>query len=181
MSFHNFFQGLTSWFLIRGIKIVLILILAWITTRILRFLISKIVRTIIEKGKRVLGDEKIQEQRIKTLTKVFKSSLLVIIWTIAILTILPEFGINIAPLLAGAGLAGLAIGMGARNLIQDYFSGLFILLEDQYREGEEIEVGGKQGIVVDLNLRRTVIKDKDGNLHYLPNGQIKIVSNFSRK
>ena len=98
-----------------------------------------------------------------------------------ILTIFPEIGVNPTPLLAGAGLVGLAIGMGSRNLIQDYLAGLFILLEDQYRVGEEVEILGKKGKVIDLNLRRTIIRDTEGIIHSIPNGQIKVVSNFSRK
>ena len=78
-------------------------------------------------------------------------------------------------------MVGLAIGMGSRSLVQDYLAGLFILIEDQYRIGEEIDVSGKKGKVVGLNLRRTIIKDSDGIIHYIPNGQVKIASNFSRK
>ncbi len=88
---------------------------------------------------------------------------------------------NPTPLLAGAGLIGLAIGMGSKNLVQDYLAGLFILLEDQYRVGEEVDISGKKGEVVDLTLRRTVIKDAEGIIHYIPNGQIKSSSNLSRK
>jgi len=71
--------------------------------------------------------------------------------------------------------------MGARSLIQDYISGLFILMEDQYRVGEDVIIGGTRGVVFSINLRRTVIKDKEGALHTFPNGQINKVSNFSRK
>jgi len=102
------------------------------------------------------------------------------VWLIAILTILPEFGINIGPLLGGAGIVGLAIGMGSRSLIQDYLSGLFILFEDQYRVGEEIEIAGIKGRVKNLNLRRTVLENPKGTIFYIPNGQIRKVSNFSR-
>ena len=176
MNYQNILQNLIAWVTKHGIKVVAILIAALVINRIFKFLIAKAIRTVIEKS-----NGKIQGQRIKTLSKVFTSTLKVVIWIIAILMILPEFGVNPTPLLAGAGLVGLAIGMGAKNLIQDYLAGLFILLEDQYRVGEEVEILGKKGEVVDLNLRRTVIKDSEGNLHYLPNGQIKTASNFSRQ
>ena len=95
--------------------------------------------------------------------------------------ILPELGINATPLLAGAGLVGLAIGMGAKNLIQDYLSGLFILLEDQYRAGEKVKIAGMEGEVKNFNLRRTVLQDETGNAYYIPNSQVTVVLNLSRK
>ena len=181
MDYQNFIQNLTSWFFSHGIKIIVILFVAWLINRISKFLISKLINTLIEKGEEIAGDNKIQEQRIRTLTKVFKSTLSIVIWIVALLTILPELGINTAPLLAGAGLIGLAIGMGARNVIQDYLSGLFILLEDQYRVGEKVNIAGIEGEVIDLNLRQTVLRDSESTVHHIPNGQIKSASNFSRK
>lgn len=174
-------KALISWLVSHGIKIVVIIILALILSKIAKIFVSRIVKTIIEKGDGLIADGQIQEQRAKTLGKVFSSSLKIAIWVIAFLMILPEFGINPTPLLAGAGLIGLAIGMGSKSLVQDYLAGLFILLEDQYRVKEEVEISGKKGKVVDLNLRRTVVKDSEGNLHHIPNGQIKSASNFSRK
>ena len=181
MNYQIFLEKLNNWIFGEGIKVIVILIVAWIVVRIGRIIISRSVKAFMKTSKRIRKDGVIQEQRIKTLTKVFKSTFSIVIWTIAFLTILPELGINITPLLAGAGLAGLAIGMGAKNLIQDYLSGLFILLEDQYRVGEEIDIGGIKGKVIDLHLRRTVIKDDKGTIHFILNGQIKTASNFSRK
>ena len=197
MNFQNIFQKLTgsvgsglilnpaealiSWAISHGIKIIVILFIAWLAVRISKAFISKLIKTFIEKSGRLAGNGEIQEQRVKTLVKVFNSTLKIVIWIMAILTILPEFGVDPTPLLAGAGLVGLAIGMGSRSLVQDYLAGLFILIEDQYRIGEEIDVSGKKGKVVGLNLRRTIIKDSEGIIHYIPNGQVKIASNFSRK
>jgi len=181
MDFQNIIQNLISWTISHGIKIVVILFIAWLATRISKAFISKLIKTLVEKSGIIGMNGKIQEQRGKTISKVFYSTLKIVIWIIAILTILPEFGVNPTPLLAGAGLIGLAIGMGSKNLVQDYLSGLFILLEDQYRVGEEIDIGGKKGTVVDLNLRKTTIRDAEGIVHYIPNGQIKTASNFSRK
>ncbi len=170
-------EALISWTIAHGIKVVVILFIAWLITRISKVFISRLIRTLIEKSK----DSIIQEQRGKTLSNVFCSTLKIVIWIIAILTILPEFGVNPTPLLAGAGLIGLAIGMGSKNLVQDYLAGLFILLEDQYRVGEEVDISGKKGKVIGLTLRRTVVKDSEGTVHYIPNGQIKSASNLSRK
>ena len=180
MNFQTIVQSLTTWAVSHGLKIIVILFIAWIAVKASEKFISKLIKTLIEKGGKIAGNGAVQKQRAQTLIRVFNSTLKIGIWIIAILTILPELGINTTPLLAGAGLVGLAIGMGSRSLVQDYLAGLFILLEDQYRVGEEVDISGKKGRVVDLNLRRTVIKDSEGGLHYIPNGQIKSASNFSR-
>ncbi len=178
----DFLTKLISWFLAHGIKIVGILFVAFVAIRLLKVFLSKFLRNLIQKGFRTGKAKSIQleEKRLETLEKVSFSILKGVIWIVAILTILPELGVNIGPLLAGIGVIGLALGLGARSLIQDYLSGLFILLEDQYRVGEEVEIGGKKGMIADFNLRRTVIKDTEGTLHYLPNSQVKIASNLSR-
>ena len=165
MNFQNIIQNLISWTISHGIKIIVILFIAWLFTKISKVFISKLIKTLIEKSGIIGMDGKIQEQREKTLSKVFCSTLKIVIWIITILTILPEFGVNPTPLLAGAGLVGLAIGMGSKNLVQDYLAGLFILLEDQYRVGEEVDIGGKKGTVIDLSLRRTIIRDAEEAVH----------------
>ena len=176
MDYQNVIQNLISWVIGPGIKVIVILFLALVISKVAKIFVSRAVRTVVEKS-----NGQIQKERAKTLSKVFSSTLKIVIWVIAILMLLPEFGINPTPLLAGAGLIGLAIGMGSRSLVQDYLAGLFILLEDQYRVGEEVDISGKKGQVVDLNLRRTIIKDEEGIIHYIPNGQVKTSSNFSRK
>jgi len=175
MDYQNVIQSLISWVIGPGIKVVVILFLALVISKVAKVFVSRAVRTVVEKS-----NGQIQKERAKTLSRVFSSTLKIVIWVIAILMLLPELGINPTPLLAGAGLIGLAIGMGSKSLVQDYLSGLFILLEDQYRVGEEVDISGKKGQVVDLNLRRTIIKDEDGIIHYIPNGQVKTSSNFSR-
>ncbi|MBZ9572942.1 mechanosensitive ion channel [Patescibacteria group bacterium] len=183
MAFQNFLSSLISWFFSHGIKIVGILIVAFVATRLIKIFISRFLKNLIQKGFKTgkVKSIKLEEKRLETLEKVSFSILKAVIWIIAILTILPELGINIGPLLAGVGVGALALGLAARGLIQDYLSGLFILLEDQYRVGEEIEISGSKGKVKDFNLRRTVLEDNKGFLHYIPNGQIKKASNFSRK
>ena len=181
MSFQNFFQDLTPWFFSHGIRIIVILIISWLIARFGKVFISKLVITFIKKSNDLAKDVKIEEERTKTLLKVFSSTLKIVIWVIAILMILPEVGINPTPLLAGAGLIGLAIGMGAKNLVQDYLSGLFILIEDQYRIGDEIEIAGIKGKVREVTLRRTILEDSEGVIHYIPNGQVTKASNHSRK
>lgn len=164
-----------------GVKIVLIFITALIVTFLGKRIISKTVSSFANKSIKVINGEKIKGERIETLTGVFNSTFKLIVWITAILTVLPELGINIGPLLAGLGIVGLALGMGARNLIQDYISGIFILLEDHYRIGEQVMISGTKGKIVELNLRRTVVRDEEGGLHNIPNGQVNKSSNFSRK
>lgn len=181
MDLNSFLSQAISWFLINGVKIFLVLVVSFVISKISEVVISKAVSSFIKKGGKIIRNGKIQKERIRTLTRVFRSTTKVIIWIIAILTILPELNINIAPLLASIGILGLALGMGARNIIQDYLAGIFILIEDQYRVGESISIVNIKGDVVDINLRRTVIKDETGAVHLIPNGQINRVTNFSRK
>ena len=175
-------QVLLAWLLSHGIKIGVILIIASIIIRFTKTFISKFLRNLNNKALK-LGkiEAKLEEKRLETLEKVSFTFLKTIIWLIALITILPELGIEIAPLLAGLGVGGLALGFGARSLIQDYLSGLFILLEDQYRVGEEVEIAGTKGKVRNFNLRMTTIIDTENTLHHIPNSQIKKASNFSRK
>jgi len=169
--------------LTHGIRVVLILVGAWILIRIINIFLSRFFKKLVKKGISIgkVGDIKLEEKRLETLKKVSYSILKVVVWLIAIITILPEFGIEITPILTGIGIGGLALGLGARSLISDYLSGFFILLEDQYRVGEKVELAGIKGEVRDFNLRRTVIKDENGVFHYIPNSQVKTASNFSRK
>lgn len=182
MVWQNFFQNTISWFFSYPVKIAGILLGAFLITRLLRIFIIRLTKAYITKNYRIRGakDGKIRRYRERTLATVFISTLNFVVWAIALLKILTELGINIGPLLGGAGIAALAIGMGARNIIQDYLSGLFILLEDQYRVGEEVEIAGVKGKVKHLNLRRTVVGNPEGTIFYVPNGQITKVSNFSR-
>ncbi|MCD6270965.1 mechanosensitive ion channel family protein [bacterium] len=175
-------ENFILWLLTKGIKVLLILVFTFLVTQILKAVLKRFLRGLIKKKERLEKAKlKLEEERIHTLERVIFSMIRVIIWTIAIITILPEFGVNITPLVTGLGIGGLALGFGARNLIQDYISGIFILIEDQFRVGEEVEVGGKRGKVVDFTLRRTVLEDNEGVLHFIPNSQIKVATNFSRK
>jgi len=104
----------------------------------------------------------------------------VLISAIAVMLVLTELGISIAPVLAAAGVLGLAIGFGAQSLVKDYFSGLFLLLEDQIRHGDIVEAGGKAGLVEEVTLRYVRMRGYDGNVHFVPNGQIDTVTNMTR-
>jgi len=128
--------------------------------------------------RRVSGPDELP--RITTVGRVFRYSATVVVVLVAGMLILGELGISIAPILATAGVAGVAIGFGAQSLIKDYLSGFFILLEDQIREGDVVEVAGKTGLVEAMTLRYVRLRDGDGFVHFVPNGEIKLVSNRTR-
>ena len=128
-------------------------------------------------ARRITADE---ISRVETLARVFRAVATVVILIVAGTLILDALGISVAPILATAGVAGVAIGFGAQSLIKDYFSGFFILLEDQIRQGDVIEVAGKAGQVEELTLRYVRLRDGDGYVHFVPNGEIKLVSNRTR-
>lgn len=171
MNSLNIFQNIIDWLLSSGVKIILILFGALLVNRSLMIFIEKIVNKQIES--RINGGKK---KKAETLIGIFGGTLRFIIWIAAVLMILPEFGINVAPILAGLGLVGLAVGMAARDIISDFISGLFILLEGQYNLGDKVKIAGLEGEVKEITLRRTTIKDEAGVLHSIPNGQIKIVA-----
>lgn len=119
-------------------------------------------------------------QRSKTLSGTVVQALTFAVWIVAFLMILGTVGVNITPILASVGVAALALGFAAQNIIRDYLHGLFIIMEDWYRVGEVARVAGIAGLVADLNLRRTVLRDLDGTMHVIPNSNITLASNLTR-
>lgn len=175
MDIQNLIQNSISWFLAHGIKIIIILIAANLINRFLRTIIKKAVESQIKN--KISEQEK--RRRIETLIAVFEGTLKFIIWIVALLMILPELGLEIAPLLAGIGVAGLAVGMAAKDIISDFIAGLFIIIEDQYHIGDKVKISNIEGIVEEITLRRTIIKSKDGLVHSIPNSKITVISKKS--
>ena len=122
-----------------------------------------------------------ERKRIETLMRVSRYVASVLIGAITVMLILSEIGISIAPILATAGVAGLAVGFGAQSLVKDYFTGFVMLLENQIRVGDMVEVGGKSGLVEEVTLRYVRLRDVEGAVHYVPNGVIATVTNKSRE
>ena len=166
---------LYGWFTVHGIKIILILIGALIINSVGKKFISKATKRGIKDT-----DEKATEKRQETLIRIFTGTLKMIIWLVAVMMILPEIGINIGPILAGAGILGLAIGFGAQYMVRDFLAGLFIILENQYRIGDWVVIGKVSGEVERVTLRKTVLRDRDGAEHHIPNGEIKQSSNLAK-
>ncbi len=125
-------------------------------------------------------DDRERIKRLDTLERVFRYVATVIITLVGIMLVLSEVGISIAPILATAGVLGIAIGFGAQSLVKDYFNGFFLLLENQVRQGDVVQVADKSGLVEEMTLRYIRLRDYEGSVHYVPNGTITSVTNRSR-
>lgn len=151
-------------------------ILAWLGVRVVRLTAERIETSVDD------GDDSVttlREKRGRTISQLLRSVGRVVIITIAILMTFNVF-INIAPILAGAGILGLAVSFGAQSLVRDVISGFFFLVENQFAVGDVIEAAGKGGVVEKMTLRVVVLRDLDGSMHVIPNGEIKVVSNKTR-
>ena len=156
-------------------KILLIVALAWA----LQHLAAQVIKSFhAYMARRAPG--MVDPGRVQTLERVFRYIATVVIALVAGTLVLGQLGISIAPILATAGVAGVAIGFGAQSLVKDYFTGFFLLLEDQIRQGDVIQIGDKAGIVEEVTLRYVRLRDLDGYVHFLPNGEIKSVTNRTR-
>ena len=162
-------------------RIAAILVFAYIFTRaiskLLRGLRGYIVRMMLKAGG---GSEYEIEKRVQTVSGVARRSLFVLVWAIAWIMILKELNFDIRPLLAGAGVVGVAVGFGAQNIIKDILGGIFLLMENQIRVNDVAVINGKGGLVEEINLRTTMLRAEDGSVHIFPNGGIQSLSNLTR-
>lgn len=156
-------------------KIIAVLIVAFILTRLLK-LVSRHLASLAERN----HPSAIRSGQFRTLSGVSYSVGILVITSIAAMQILALLGVNMGPLLASAGVAGLAIGFGAQTLVKDFINGFFILAENQYDIGDTVKIAGVQGVVENVTLRRTVLRDFDGTVHTVPSNEIKVVSNLTR-
>jgi small conductance mechanosensitive channel len=156
-------------------KILLVLLSAFVLDRLFRLVVGKISDVQI---KRLPGGVRVQQ--IRTLAGVITSVGVFIILFVAALEVLSLLGLNLGPLLASAGIAGLAIGFGAQTLVKDVINGFFILLENQYDVGDFVRIAGVKGTVEAMSMRSTTLRDEDGTIHIVPNSTIQIVSNTTR-
>jgi small conductance mechanosensitive channel len=158
----------------QALRILVILLIAWVA----QTLAARLIRAFREVMRQRTGGEELA--RIETLARVFRNAAAVVIVLVAGMLVLSELGISVAPILATAGVAGIAVGFGAQSLIKDYFNGFFLLLEDQLRQGDVVEIAGKGGLVEEVTLRFVRLRDFEGHVHYVPNGEIKVVTNRTR-
>lgn len=161
------------------IKMGFIIIGGFVLYFIVKYLVIFLIKTTPIKSKKIKDKEELKKRK-KTVHKFILNALKIVIIFIVFFLMLDQLGVNIAPFLTGAGILGVAIGFGSQTLVKDYISGVLILTEDQFRKGDEVEIAKFKGIVKDFSFRKTVLIDKNGVYHFIPNSQITIVSNFTR-
>jgi small-conductance mechanosensitive channel len=168
-----------NWLVDHGIRILIIVVVGAVLWFVLNKFLPPIVRRGVSRTKYKESKEGI-EKRTNTLVSIFRGVGRVFLVVIGIMMILSEVGVDIVPVLAGFGIAGIAIGFGAQYLIRDLIAGTFIILENQYRVGDVARVADIAGVVEEVTLRKTVLRDLDGIVHHVPNGEIRVASNFTR-
>lgn len=162
-----------------GLRVIIIVVAIYVALRIIQRVLGPAIRTAITS--QMEGQPEVEiEKRVDTISHVAYRTIWIVAVLVGLITILPEFGINTSALLAGAGLVGLAVGFGAQSLVKDVISGLFVLVENQYSKGDVVNVAGIGGLVEDVNLRRTLLRDLDGTVHSVPNGEVIVASNLTR-
>ena len=160
-------------------KILLILLLVVIANKVIAYTIPMVIRFHISaKSDSLLESER--EKNVTTLVQVLSKAANLLVLSTATFIILGELGIDLAPLLLAAGVVGIAVGFGAQNLVRDIFAGIFIILENQYRVGDIVRIADIGGLVEDINLRRTILRDLDYRQHFIPNGEIRTASNYTK-
>jgi small conductance mechanosensitive channel len=168
-------ERFTTWLLTSGVRIVIVLILAWIALRLLSGASARLHKTLVGSAASLE-----RRKRADTILGMVRTTAGIFIGIAAGMTVLRETGIDLAPVLATAGIGGLAIGFGAQTLVKDVISGFFLLVEDQVRIGDVVEVAGRRGSVEAIQLRTIQLRDLSGNVHIVPNGSITLVSNMTR-
>jgi moderate conductance mechanosensitive channel len=196
-----------EWVVAKPLKVLLVITVAWLLVTLLRRGIRRFVERLVAQreeqaarrreeaeapspdgqGRRAARARQAAEQaergrqRAQALGTVLRSLVSVVIWSLAALVVLGEFGVNLGPLIAGAGIAGIALGFGAQTLVRDFLSGVFMLAEDQYGVGDVVDLGDAQGTVEEIRLRTTRLRDGDGTVWYVPNGEVRRVANKSQR
>lgn len=170
---------LTHWAMTSGLKIVFIVAAAWLLKAIAKRSIQRIVKAAVHSDKLQMEDAEVK--RMNTLVRIFNWTINTIIIVISFMMVIQEFGIEIGPILASAGIVGVAIGFGGQYLVRDVITGFFIILENQYRIGDVVTIEGLSGSVEDISLRVTTLRDGNGTVHYIPHGEIKKVSNSGKQ
>jgi small-conductance mechanosensitive channel len=175
MNFSAFLISAKNWAFNTGVKLILVVVLTLVLIKIVKVISKRLSSVFHRKG----ADEE-SEKRAKTLTSVIQNFLIILVLVVSAITIIGQLGIEIAPLIATAGIAGVAIGFAAQSLIKDIINGFFLLLWDQVRVGDYVQISDKSGLVEMINLKMTVLRDFNGNVHYIPNGIIDVVTNMTK-
>ena len=160
-----------------GLNLGLIVLVLFLIKHFGSTIIDKIIRKAITSDR--YSSAKAEKMREDTLISILSAILRVALWIFGSMLVLAQLGVNIGPLIAGASVAGIAIGFGAQAVVKDFVSGIFIILENQYRVGDVITLAGITGTVEEITVRQTVLRDVDGAKHFIPNGQIGVTSNLT--
>jgi small-conductance mechanosensitive channel len=185
---------LSDWFVGTPVTVLCILLGAWLLSRFARRHLGRLISTAVAQhdsvatrqldrvglGKLVDDPDPRRDARARSIAGVVGSTVAVIIWVIALITVLGEIGIDLGPLIAGAGIAGVALGFGAQSIVKDFLAGLFVLIEDQYGIGDVVDLGEASGTVQEISLRATVLRAQDGTVWHVPNGEVVRVGNRSQ-
>jgi len=174
-------ESVKLWFMEHGILIVLIMSISYLLYRLSKSVIPGLVESSMSSRGRGRKAREDLARRAQTLSSALVTITAIIVLTVASFMVLEEVGVDVTPLLATAGVVGIAVGLGAQSLIKDMLAGLFILMEDQYNKGDVVKVAGLSGIVEDVTLKRTVLRDLDGIVHSIPNGEITTASNYTKE
>ena len=164
-----------------GLRIVLILVLVWVLIGVISNLLQRLQKTLIAEGHAEGEVPSEAAKRAETLVKLLRQGVVILLWVMAILLILRQLGMDIAPVLASAGVVGLAVGFGAQNLVRDVIAGFFMILENQVRVGDVAIINGTGGLVEKINFRTIVLRDLSGVVHTFPNGAITTLANMTRE
>lgn len=172
-------EGLMAWTAEHGLAIVLIIVGAYLVSHFGGAIIAKAIRTAIVPNNYISPEA--EKKREDTLITILNNTMSVVVWIVAGMIILQEAGVEIGPLIAAAGIVGIALGFGGQYLIRDVISGLFIIMENQYRVGDVVCFGNTCGEVENITIRMTTLRDLDGNVHHMPHGNIDSVKNYSKE
>ena len=168
-----------GWLATDGLRILMILFLSWVATRVTKRVIPRALSSIML-GQASAADHDEVLKRSQTLSSVFVGAAVALIYVSSLFMVLTELSVPIGPVLGGFGIAGIAVGFGAQYLVRDLIAGVFIRAENQYRTGDVVTIAGMSGLVESINLRRTVLRDLDGQVHVIPNGEITVASNKTK-
>jgi len=173
-------QGI-NWELIifTSTRILLVLFLTWLGMVILRKILTQLEQRLLKQSKITGEPPSESEKRVETIIRLIRQATLIVLWVTTILIILKEIGVDVGPIIASAGIVGLAVGFGAQNLVRDFISGFFFILENQVRVGDVAIVNGTGGLVERVNFRTIVLRDIGGIVHIFPNGTISTLSNLT--
>lgn len=175
-------EKLQDWLITDLPPILILIVVTWIVLRIVKAMLKKLKKSIVKRlQKKAAFESEESGKRVDTLVNILQGILRIIIWGIFFMILLGKFGIDIGPLIAGAGIIGLAVGFGAQSLVRDYISGFFIILENQIRVGDVAIIDGTAGLVESIELRTTTLRDLSGTTHIFQNGKTNLISNMTKE